>query len=1011
MLPDTKSQNRPSKIARVNLAILTFNALDYTKMCIESISKNTRVPHNIFILDNGSTDGTRAWLRQQNQENLYWEDAPSNLGVPGGRNYLINIIQPFLPDDGYIVFSDNDMELKEGWDTQYLSFFEDHPEAGIASAFGHRMIVRKYHRELLPAPAYTAPVDVACGGFACWIRAKALKAVGGFDENLGLFWHEDDDFSLRTIGAGWDVYALPHVNVVHHEHKSGAANPGIKSGGSPKNQIYLCEKWRKLGLVDSQGRIIRRFSQDVVKPAKSLNMGGFHWLRPEATLIAPQSNGAMLSFSMACARKEYYDTFPFSTEVLTPAGSMRFTFSQSDETHEICIQADAGSKITIKSSASFSPAMSGLGAHCQGALGVRLNGWPGPLMLASDNKPTATADSVAWFSSAFDTDRYSELARAIVPALKKQNPTLSFHCLGSNEQIVSEIQSEPLWVGQWQEIFKKNSPAKNCIVAADPLTSEGTCLYQWVRENNPQLQRLIGFVLLEEGAVSQEWIEAAMIADEIWLLTEKEKKILIDAGADAHKLWVIPIGVSEEFVTRSRDVSSAALLDGRICFYAQVDSAHDPFLRTCVQAITSAFSVEDGVALLVSISPTGVQLPPDFIKAVSGNPNLEPEKRAPVFTVSPYAQPGTKRKIFDVVHCLLTSAPTQRRLEVLEALSSGLPCVYLDPSTEQSKVLSLAEDKETLLTLGMNPVGSEVALGNTAVQGLIAQLQRVRSEHAALKNEAAQRAWNMRTAVADSEMIRWIDARLANPSAQAVVAKPTMSETIIREVVTPLVVGIDARTLTYAETRERGIGHYTINHLAEIFRQRPEWNFILYRNAGETSDALDKLLEHRNVRLGNMGEQHHDNLDLYHIADPMTILPGFDSPFLTAPAVPTSAVFFDLIPLVKRDMHFDCWKDWTKTAYMRRLNELKASDVVALSISECSRVDLHRLTEFPLERAVTIMAGINRSNLGGTPSSEALQRIKEKFGLHLPFFMSVGGLDGHKGFVATAQAYATLRSS
>ncbi|MBN8547701.1 MAG: glycosyltransferase family 4 protein [Deltaproteobacteria bacterium] len=110
-------------------------------------------------------------------------------------------------------------------------------------------------------------------------------------------------------------------------------------------------------------------------------------------------------------------------------------------------------------------------------------------------------------------------------------------------------------------------------------------------------------------------------------------------------------------------------------------------------------------------------------------------------------------------------------------------------------------------------------------------------------------------------------------------------------------------------------------------------------------------------------------------------------------------------------MHFDCWKDWTKIAYMRRLNELKASDVVVLSISECSRVDLHRLTEFPLERAVTIMAGINRSNLSGKPSSEALQKIKEKFGLNSPFFMSVGGLDGHKGFVATAQAYAALRSS
>lgn len=1013
------SQTQHLKPARVNLAILTYNALDYTKMCLESIARNTRADHNIFVLDNGSTDGSREWLKHYKAANFYSEEAVKNSGVPGGRNRLIEIISPLLPEDGFVVFLDNDMELKEGWDTQYLSFFEDHPEAGIASAFGHRMIVRKYHRELLPAPSYTAPVDVACGGFACWIRAKALQAVGGFDENLGLFWHEDDDFSLRTIAAGWDVYALPHVSVVHHEHKSGAANPGIKSGGSPKNQIYLCEKWRNLGLVDSQGRIVRAMSKDVVTPTKALDLGGFQWLRPESTLVVPSlpagaAANSFLSFSLGCARKEFYDSFPFSVEVSSAAGSMRFTFSSSDETHQVCVQGAPGSEVHVRSSASFSPALSGLGAHCQGALAVRLSGWQGSPTLKPSVDGANVETALEWISSVFDTDRYAELSQFFVPALQKRFQNLSVRALTLNESIVAELQNDRAWLSEWQTLLKKSQQAKVCIAATDPLAPDGQSRFRWIREQNPALERLIGFVLVESPSPSPAWVESAKLADELWVLSDREKKILVDCGIPSSKVMLVPIGVSEEFLARSDEAAPVSLIDGRVCFLAQVDSIQDPFLATCVRAVTTAFSKEDGVALLVSVSPTGAQLPAEYIKSLVGSVDFNAEARAPVFTISPYSAPSLRRKVFDAVHCFLVSSPSQRRLEVLEAMASGVPTIYLSTEREACEVLSLSSSKESLLTLGLHTAHESKISGSRAVESLVTEMRRVHAQHAALRTAAVGEAWASREGLSQAHTVRWIEDRLVQKVISPAVAETApveKAETVIREDAKPLLVGIDARTLTYAETRERGIGHYTVNHLAEIFRQRPEWNFILYRNEAESSEALEKLLEHRNVRLGVMGEQNRDDLDLYHIADPMTILPGFDSPFLAAPDVPSTAVFYDLIPLVKREMHFDCWENWTKKSYLRRLSEMKRSQVIALPISECSRVDLHRLAEFPLERAVTIMAGVNRAKASGAPSPDALRQVQEKFGLNSPFFLSVGGLDGHKGFMATAQAYASLRSS
>lgn len=45
--------------------MLTLNQLDYTRLCVESIFQHTTVPYELIIVDNGSSDGTRSYLRQR----------------------------------------------------------------------------------------------------------------------------------------------------------------------------------------------------------------------------------------------------------------------------------------------------------------------------------------------------------------------------------------------------------------------------------------------------------------------------------------------------------------------------------------------------------------------------------------------------------------------------------------------------------------------------------------------------------------------------------------------------------------------------------------------------------------------------------------------------------------------------------------------------------------------------------------------------------------------------------
>lgn len=172
-----------------------------------------------------------------------------------GRNLLIYKIVPNAPDDAFIIFLDNDVEVYEGWYEPYLELFERQSHVGIAGATGHRIIVHAEERELLPAPEDAPePVDVV-SGYCFWVTASVVCAVGLFDENLGLFWHEDDDYCIRAISLGYEVFAVPNTPLLHHGHKSGAEND-IPQDLSLANQRYLVNKWRQLGVLDAEGRVI-----------------------------------------------------------------------------------------------------------------------------------------------------------------------------------------------------------------------------------------------------------------------------------------------------------------------------------------------------------------------------------------------------------------------------------------------------------------------------------------------------------------------------------------------------------------------------------------------------------------------------------------------------------------------------------------------------------------------------------------------------------------------------------
>src|SRR6267142_2298559 len=106
---------------QLHVAVLTHNALEYTRRCLSSLARFTPSPHRMFVLDNGSTDGSADWLSARDEIEVTLSH--SNLGVPAGRNLLIyEIVRS--SDDGLIVFMDNDVEVFDGWCEPFLKLFD-----------------------------------------------------------------------------------------------------------------------------------------------------------------------------------------------------------------------------------------------------------------------------------------------------------------------------------------------------------------------------------------------------------------------------------------------------------------------------------------------------------------------------------------------------------------------------------------------------------------------------------------------------------------------------------------------------------------------------------------------------------------------------------------------------------------------------------------------------------------------------------------------------------------------
>ncbi len=584
---------RPVTPAKLYIAILTRNALEYTQRCLASLAAHTPTPHHIFILDNASSDDTPTWLRSLTAGHIHVDLCAENLGVPCGRNRLLKTILPHLPEDGCVVFLDNDVEVHAGWQAPFEALFKAQPEVGVAGAHGHPFVVQGDRRELLPAPSTgPTPVDVVTG-FCFWVRAAAARAIGLFDERLGRFWHEDDDYCVRALANGWDVYAVPEAPLTHHEHQSGVAQPGvIAQGGSPENQRYLAAKWRRLGYLDAEGYVVRRNGRSAGATRRD----------EAAERVACERIGAMLGRSPLTAA-ELDRAVGFFQTLLAAPDILAFAAEQSTElTPEFLALVtlnleQARSDGNLDLTEGLEVLQAELTTLARQRVADHETAVP---VVATPPEPTVSGLGLSthWETPLLGFSGYCWMARTSLKALDAAGVAVQVTPTISEGKFIQQIGPEER--AYWRRLISRAPEPGVYVTFAQPVMPHNeTDVYAVQRTNNPGHRAYVGFTMFETDRIPESWVPSLNAMDEVWVPSEFNRRTFVGSGVDPSKIYVTPSGLDTELYRPGRQAPWPIPDKRSFAFLSVFDWTYRKGWDILLNAYLRAFKPGDDVSLVI----------------------------------------------------------------------------------------------------------------------------------------------------------------------------------------------------------------------------------------------------------------------------------------------------------------------------------------------------------------------------------------------------------------------------
>lgn len=246
-----KDREKNEDIKFTSIVMLTYNQLDYTKLCIESIRKFTQEgSYEIIITDNNSIDGTIEWLKEQDDIRVIFNE--DNKGFPVGCNQGIEIA-----NGENILLLNNDIIVTPNWlDNLNKALYSAENIGGVGAITNNCSNLQQI------AVAYTSieeMINFASGinisndnlwdyksklvGFCYLIKKEVLEKVGVLDPIFTPGNYEDDDISLRILKNGYNLLLCRDTFIHHFGSVSFVKEGSLYGQYLTINKFKLNNKW------------------------------------------------------------------------------------------------------------------------------------------------------------------------------------------------------------------------------------------------------------------------------------------------------------------------------------------------------------------------------------------------------------------------------------------------------------------------------------------------------------------------------------------------------------------------------------------------------------------------------------------------------------------------------------------------------------------------------------------------------------------------------------------------
>ena len=228
------------------IGIILVNYKDYSKRFLHDCRNSLRAQTypagltNIYIIDNASSDETRAYLADTYPEALILPRLDGNYAAANNTG-----IERAKKDDcEYIVIANMDTVFDKNWLLELARAMDENPQAGIAQS---KILLAKKSRngkykktDLINAIGnklhflgfgYSQGSDIVddkkiigypeiigyASGCSFIIRAEILEEISGYNEEYFMY-HDDTEVSLKTRLAGYKIILAP-LSVLWHKYE------------------------------------------------------------------------------------------------------------------------------------------------------------------------------------------------------------------------------------------------------------------------------------------------------------------------------------------------------------------------------------------------------------------------------------------------------------------------------------------------------------------------------------------------------------------------------------------------------------------------------------------------------------------------------------------------------------------------------------------------------------------------------------------------------------------------